>query len=303
MQSFQRFRRRSHGASLSPWSCAGRVAISLVRRRIPGHGPIPVVIDEHGTRIFADLSHPFGLSLFRYGFSEPEARLIRRLLQPGDVFIDGGAHLGVFTLLAAQTVGASGRVIACEPVPENLQLLRANVALNTFHWVETRAVALGEGISTTDLFSFGSASALGSFAPATLAGAERVSVDVTTLDELVRPIAERVSLVKLDIEGAEVLALRGAKELLRTTPDFLIEVEPDHLGRQGATVSELRGIFADTGYVGYRITQDERLEITLTPLATWRRPLRSPNIFVSTRPFEVLQRKLAPRDLGEPPTL
>jgi hypothetical protein len=72
------------------------------------------------------------------------------------------------------------------------------------------------------------------------------------LDDLACALPTRPALVKLDVEGAEVKALRGASELIagRRTR-FIIEVEPQHLRRQGATVDELRELFA--GYVPYVI--------------------------------------------------
>ncbi|MGI8407673.1 MAG: FkbM family methyltransferase, partial [Actinomycetota bacterium] len=212
-----------------------------------------VPIDDRGTRILADLTRPFGRSLYRYGFPEPEAQLLRELLRPGDVFVDGGAHIGVFTLLAAALVGETGRVVACEPVPENMELLEANVALNRFACVETHMVALGEQSGHGALFSFGEGSALGSFAPASLEGSIRMPVEVKTLDEVTVGFVARVRLVKLDIEGAELLALRGAPAVLRAKPDFLLELEPEHLARQNATIGELQTLFSAVGYRGFEI--------------------------------------------------
>jgi FkbM family methyltransferase len=257
--------------------------VSLARRRVPGLRSAAVAIDDRGTRIHADLTTPFGLSLYRYGFPEPEVQLLRRLLRPGDVFVDGGAHVGVFTLLAAALVGETGRVVACEPVPENVRLLRANIALNRYHWVDTHMVALGAEAGRAELFSFGSGSALGSFAPAVPDGSRRLTVAVRTLDELAAPFAPNVRLVKLDVEGAELLAVRGASALLESKADFLLELEPEHLARQHARVEDIERLFSEAGYRGFEI-RDDRPGMTLTPMKGWRRPLGNPNIFVSARP-------------------
>jgi hypothetical protein len=70
-------------------------------------------------------------TLCRYGVWEPgETRFLRALVRPGDVFVDVGAHVGYFSLLAASRVGEEGAVIAVEPEPRNLRLLRANLARN-----------------------------------------------------------------------------------------------------------------------------------------------------------------------------
>ena len=272
------------GASGTPvWRIAGRVALSEARRRVPGQRMVAVPLDDRGTLIRADLSRPFGLSLYRYGFPEPEACLVQRLLRPGDVFVDGGAHIGVFTLLAAAIVGESGRVVSCEPVPENLELLKANLELNRFAWVDAHMVALGERTGTADLFSFGEGSALSSYAPATRAGARRVVVEVRTLDDLTIGFGSRVRLVKLDVEGAEVLAMRGGSRLLQAKPDFLLELEPEHLARQNTTVEELEHLFTDAGYRAFGIKKNGP-EVVLVPMKSWRRPSGNPNVLASARP-------------------
>lgn len=273
---------RAAGAQIPPWRLAGRVAGSSARRRVPGMRSVAVPIDDRGTRILADLTRPFGLSLYRYGFPEPEADLLRKLLRPGDVFVDGGAHIGVFTLLAAALVGETGRVVSCEPVPENMRLLEANIALNGFGWVDTHQVALGEQAGQADLFSFGAGSALSSYAPATHAGSHRLAVEVRTLDDVAGSFGARVRLVKLDVEGAEVLAMRGASSLLQAKPDFLLEVEPEHLARQSSSVAELEQLFAEAGYRGFEIRRSGPV-VVLVPMESWRRPPGNPNVLASVR--------------------
>lgn len=241
-----------------------------------------------GTAIFADLTTPFGKALYRYGFNAAEARIIAALLGPGDVFVDGGAHVGVFTLIAAAAVGETGRVVACEPVPETFQLLRQNVALNRFSWVDTRNVALADGSGREEIHSFGAGSGLSSFAPASRIGSHPVLVEVTTLDDLVQQCGlSSVRVVKLDLEGTEVRALRGARDLLQSRPDFLVEVEPQHLARQQTSVSELRSLFIDLGYQGYEIYGD-RVNARLVPVDIWKPPAANPNMLVTTRSYSEL---------------
>lgn len=239
-------------------------------------------LDSRGTRIFADLLTPFGLQLYRYGYDEPEALLVQSLLRPGDVFIDGGAHIGLFSLLAAACVGNTGRVIACEPVPENVKLLKANIDMNRFTWVDVQKAALAEAAGEAVLFSFGEASAVSSFAPATTAGSSPITTIVTSLDVIAPEVLSRLRVIKLDIEGAEVRALRGAQTVLQCHPDFLIEVEPDHLDRQGTSVDELESMFLEAGYRGYELRK-QKDAVGLVPLARWRKRTSGPNLFVSAR--------------------
>jgi len=286
---------------ISAWSAGGRVAASVIRRHTPGLARARVSLDDRGTRVLADLREPFGLTLYRFGFRVPEVRLIQMLLRPGDVFVDGGAHIGIFTLIAAAAVGASGRVIACEPVPQNLELLKRNLALNDFDWVETHEVALGEKPGQAELFSFGRGSALSSFAPSTRQGTEKLPVRVTSLDDVVDPYRSRVRVVKLDIEGAELRAMHGAPKLLKAQPDFVLELEPEHLARQGAEPADLQAVFAAAGYRGYEI-QELGGVLVLEPMNLWQRPSGSPNIFISARPPDSLPipvREVGPAS-GEP---
>ena len=115
-----------------------------------------------------------------------------------------------------------------------------------------------------------------SFAPATTASGTEIEVEVTTIDELAAEAVRPVSLVKLDIEGAELRALRGASRLLEgPRPVFIIELEPAHLQRQGASVREVQKLFEDAGYVGYWI--DDR---PVRLFGSWDRPRADPNIVV-----------------------
>lgn len=255
-----------------------RTGVSLVRRAL---GPwATATVDVGGAQLLADLRTPYGLYLYRLGFPEPEARLIRALLRPGDVFIDGGAHIGTFTVIAAAVVGPEGRVLSCEPSEGTRRLLERNVRVNRLSNVEILPVAIAERAGTLPFFSFSAESALSSFAPARPDESQAGVVEVASLDEIAARHLDRVRLVKLDIEGAEVRALRGAQRLLQAGPDFVVEVEPEHLARQGTSIEELQAIFEAAGYVGYLI-REAPTAIELEPLTTWVRPPGNPNLFVS----------------------
>ncbi len=152
-----------------PARTALRVATSLIRRSIPGLRGPAVKYDEGRSRIVADLSTPLGLELYRYGERvDPDLDLLRCLLRPGDVCVDGGANVGLFTLVAAAKVGPTGKVVAFEPAPKTHVALRANVELNGFSWVERREEALDDCAGERDLISFEAAvSGLSSFRPRT----------------------------------------------------------------------------------------------------------------------------------------
>jgi FkbM family methyltransferase len=149
------------------------------------------------------------------------------------------------TLVGAARVGPCGRVISSEPSPATADLLRRNVRANSFDWVAVEQSAVGDATGRAELFEFEAGAGLHSLAPEVHAGSHTIAVDVVRIDDLAQGLPGLPALVKLDVEGAEVKALRGARQLLafgRTT--FIVEVEARHLERQGATLLELQDYFA-----------------------------------------------------------
>ncbi len=234
-----------------------RIGTSLIRRRVPSLS-VPVV-DIGGARVRADLRTPLGLELYRYGYRDAESETLVRLLRPGDTFVDGGANVGIMALLGATTVGPAGRVVACEPSPGTMEMLQANADQNSFDGLELHRLALADRAGKARFVVFEEGSGLASFAPEADGGTE-VETTISTLDELTSPFRERVAVVKLDIEGAEVKAIRGARSLVaEAQPVFLIEVEPGHLARQGSSPEDLARELSPHGYEPYAITGPGRL--------------------------------------------
>jgi FkbM family methyltransferase len=169
------------------------------------------------------------------------ARVLRRLLRAGDTFVDGGANIGYFTLIAAKAVGPRGRVHAFEPQPEIRARLAEHVAANGVGEVVTiHPVALSDRPGRVPLHTFTDPAAnhglTTMFAPAS-AGTRSVEVEAVRLDDYLPGIAPR--LIKLDIEGAEPLAIAGMSETLRRRrPAVIVELNPDTLARAGFSVGE-----------------------------------------------------------------
>jgi FkbM family methyltransferase len=139
-------------------------------------------------------------------------QLFAQMLSEGKVVFDIGAHVGFYTLLAATLVGSTGRVIAFEPLPRNVQFLRQHLLLNNIHntTVIERVVS-----DHTDIVRFqeGPNSSMG-FASST----GDLQIPAIDLDHLYRAqLIPAPDLIKMDIEGGEHLALLGAKELLIAT--------------------------------------------------------------------------------------
>jgi FkbM family methyltransferase len=168
---------------------------------------------------------------------------------PGDVFFDCGACVGVITILAA---GKGARVVAFEPDPAFRGRLKENLHLNHLEDVQVVEWALSDATEEATLFSDG----LGGNSPSLRSAGERgmaVSVTTGTLDSAV--LSGKLpypTVLKLDVEGAEVAALRGMRRLLaspRAPRVVFLETHPEFLPQFGADEREALDILASSGYV------------------------------------------------------
>lgn len=193
---------------------------------------------------------------------EPELILLERYLKPGMVFVDGGANTGVFTFTAARLVGPSGTVLAFEPGRACFADLTKSNAINGFKQVRLRLQALSDRCGTARLYH-----RLGQENAFTLGADESATfdeVETVALDEVVR--AERlprIDFIKLDVEGAEELVLRGAKEVLRRwRPVVLFEVFADAVLPLNLSVDGACRLLEKYGY--QLLQMDDRGELSAT---------------------------------------
>lgn len=184
------------------------------------------------------------------GAYEPELQmLLTSFLQPGMVFLDVGAHIGYFSVVAAARVGTEGEVHAFEPNPACLERLRRNVQPYPQVRVHAQAVSDADG----EAVFFPSARPEESGWGSLWEDAERapsISVPLIRLDTWLRTSdAARVDFLKLDIEGAEYRALCGASQLLeQMRPLVLCEVNPVCLARDGKLPQNLFALVEGFGY-------------------------------------------------------
>lgn len=192
-----------------------------------------------------------GREIYEKGWYEPETvQILSGLLKPGMVVLDIGASIGQYTLLAAGIVGTSGKVYAFEPDPVTYQWLSGNVKRNNLANVTTNQLALGEEPGMLDLY-IGSPENIGttSLRPQYNHSGRSARVEVLPLDSyLERAGVQRVDFIKIDVEGAESLVLKGAPMLLAKRPSIIIEFEESNQKRFGSSCAELARVLLQNGY-------------------------------------------------------
>jgi FkbM family methyltransferase len=192
------------------------------------------------------------------GQYEPqETALLRHLLGPGMTFVDVGANWGYFSLLAAGLLGPTGRIVSLEPDPRLHALLQANLGHNRMANVTALPLAAADHKGILPLVPFDESQ--GNWGLSRLAdqpAATTLSIPTAPLDEVLDDQGiDQVNLLKMDIEGAEDLALRGmAAGLARYRYRFvLLEVHPALLAERGRTFEETVEPLRAAGYVSWRI--------------------------------------------------
>lgn len=226
--------------------------------RSASYRALPAGVSEttYGFRLWLDSAEPIDRFIYFWGAWEPdEAWLIDRLLRPGDVFVDVGANEGFHTLVGSCRVGATGRVVAFEPVPPTLDRLQRNIQLNDVHNVEVIAAACVEFPTQIRLARRTDEKSSGVYSMRTQEGADSWLAEGRRMDDALADLQTPIRLVKMDIEGAELLALKGFTEHLARSdaPLVLCEVTDSFLRAMGSNARSLYEFMAGFGYRPYRL--------------------------------------------------
>jgi FkbM family methyltransferase len=188
-----------------------------------------------------------------------ESSFIVNNLKEGDIFVDVGAHIGYFSMLAARQ--RAKKVLAIEPVPKTYDMLVMNIRHNNLSDViEPFNVALGSKDHTAkSVSSLGPKNHIEYQAGNVHANLPTVEVEVTTLDNLLKNEQEidKIDFVKVDIEGYEYEFLLGAQQsIIALKPMILMEIEEHRLAKYGVTAEDMFNVMADLGYEYLSVGQD-----------------------------------------------
>jgi FkbM family methyltransferase len=212
-------------------------AVELVRL-----GPIELYVPGDDPAI--------GSQMVRRRAHQPQlAGLLGRILAPGLTFVDVGANVGYFSLLAARLVETAGRVVAIEPGPRNCRLLHRSVVRNRCGNVQLYPCAVSDRRGAVAYLAEGSNGTIADLDATRDVPPGAHLVAATTLDDLLAGF-DRVDVIKLDVEGAEGRVLEGATRTLeRHRPAVISEVSPLLLETiSGVSAGGYLTRFLDLGY-------------------------------------------------------
>lgn len=233
------------------YSWLGRV----IKKFLLKQNKVQVFKGKEGINLKLSKKEALELGFYYLGVVNPrETEVLKKILSQGDVFIDVGAYKdGWHSLLAARLVGKQGKVYAFEPHPEFFKRLKENIRFNKLTNIRAERLALSDKKGKAFFYEAEeSSSFFKKQIPQQKLTAERpIIVQTITLDSYLRKQRIRkVRLVKIDVEGAEMRVLKGAKKLLssKTAPCLMIEVVESHLKVAGSSKKEFLSFLHQFGY-------------------------------------------------------
>jgi FkbM family methyltransferase len=186
--------------------------------------------------------------------------LLGKSCKPGAVIIDIGAHIGLFSVIAAQVTGKSGKVFAFEPAPSTFALLQKTVVINHEEQViETHQKAVGKETGKITFFisddKADNSNSLVKYKEDRLL--HGIDVAVTTIDNFVQEKnINRLDFIKIDVEGAEYDTLQGAVHTLKNLkPVCIVAIHPEPIAAKGDKLADIYDLIAGCNYM---ITLDKK---------------------------------------------
>lgn len=231
-----------------------------------------------GSEIAGDSMDIIQQYIYYFGVWEPQlTSWIQRRLSPGDTFIDVGANIGYFSLLASKLVGDSGSVVAIEASPKIFGALQNNLGLNKVRNVRSVNMAASDSQGVTHVFH---GHECNSGLTSIFDGRDlelECQIESAPLSIILKPQEiENARLIKIDVEGAEWSVAIGMEKLFgsaRADLEIIVEIDPIPLAKQGKRPEDLMKIFWEAGFHAYAIENDYS-PLSFTRLGSEKRPVR-----------------------------
>lgn len=180
------------------------------------------VITPWGDKVFLDKNNSLGLRDDVW-YDEIEGKLVKAFVKSGDIAIDIGTMIGWYSLLFANIVGVKGKVFGFEPEPSHYDLLRINMTVNRHvnFVLVNRAVANKNGVVKLFLSEVN----LGMHNIGYDVGGKTINIEAIRVDDYLKTWHRGVQFIKMDIQGAETIALKGMDRVLRENENLKIIME------------------------------------------------------------------------------
>lgn len=209
---------------------------------------------QYGLSLRVKTEDVVGRHLYKYGVHEPAATnyLLNHLeLEPGDVIFDIGGNIGWFSLILNRIASETNvDIFSFEPDPTNFALLEENIRLNKAACVSPVQAAVAQESGKMTLHLFGKSNR-GRHSLLAIHEGETIEIDTVTLDEFwqERALGDRApKFIKMDIEGFELMALKGATSVLQRCPLVMLEYSPTYMRAAGLLPADLIELMEGHGF-------------------------------------------------------
>jgi FkbM family methyltransferase len=246
-------------------------ALNLLTRLGIARDFTAVTTFDKDIQVQVDLDDWIQKQIFFFGsylLEQQETRYWCKSVRHGEIILDIGANIGYYSLLASKRIGNQGKVYAFEAAPETFRKLSANIQRNAMTNVVAINLAITNFRGTIDLHIADTRNTgMSSIAAFADESGETVTVPCDTLDNIANDHSlDRVDRIKIDVEGAEMMVLKGMENTLRKyTPVIHIELIDSRLKDAGSSLAELWSYLLSLGYLPHSIGTGDQLVRVDTP--------------------------------------
>lgn len=244
--------------------------------------------EVQGSKMYLDPNDSLNLSINGV-YGELDTRIMKEHVLKNDIVIDVGANIGYYTLLFSRLVGDQGKVFSFEPEPNNFEILKKNIEVNSYKNVKIEPVALSDKNGELDLFV--SDNMLNHKIYRTENTTKSIKIKTITLDDYIskHELTDKINFVKIDVEGAELKVMNGMKHILQESKKLKIFTEFmfHHLRQCGSEPKDLVDLLLDEGFEIHYVDPQKDLIVPadLTRLITDNTYPGTVNLFCTREKF------------------